>query len=498
MKVNGIDFNFGRMLKVELINPGARGNREVACTIEYCPYDSADKCPRIEAKVTDLPSADSNDYPGYTAEVKIYNPNRKIIELIAQNAKWLLVPDKNSYSNASPEKKVKITTNNLQDYYAQRLQMRVYAGYWDNDTKAAGYKEIFCGYVNGSSLTHNGTDDILTIGAHDINVNRMDVNAITASLLQAIGLEHETEWKIKNRNWYKGAASWDLTFKKYVRFFETEKLQNGKIVSKTFADSGSDSWFRVLYVKSVKDYLNARAANFSNNNYLAGWLRTQLAQVPNAYNGPGEDGNMRMFYTNGRNLPAMLDQLCAVDGLKLGWKRYILGEDKLTYIVYPLGEGIKFGPIEKGDIVIYNYQNLLATPSVNGAGCLNIKMMFNPECIPWRRIALQLEPLLGKEQGVADIKSFETAVRVNGKIVGVMDASSSLFTSAATNQITGTQIVAAQNKVDENGLADGYMFNTGFPITKVVHTLSTHDTAWHTQVTTVPMVRGIDMEAKNG
>lgn len=498
MKVNGIDFNFGRMLKVELINPGARGNRSVACTIEYCPYDSTDKCPRIEAKVTDLPSADSNDFPGYTAEVKVYNPNREILSLIAQNAKWLLTGDQTNYNAASPDKKMEITTNNLQDYYAQRLQMRVYAGYWSNDTKSAGYTEIFCGYVNGSSLTHNGTDDILTIGAHDINVNRMDVNAITASLSNVVGLEHETEWKIKNRDWYKGAASWDLTFKKYVRYFETEKIQNGKIVSKTFVDSGSDSWFRVLYVKSVKDYLNARAANFSNNNYLAGWLRTQLAQVPNAFNGPGDNGDMRAFYTNGRNLPAMLNQLCAVDGLKLGWKRYILGENKLTYIVYPLGEGIKFGPIEKGDIVIYNYQNLLATPSVNGAGCLNIKMLFNPECIPWRRIALQLDETLGRKQGVADIKSFETAIKANGRTVGVMDAGAGLFSSVATNQITGTLAVASQRKVLTDGVADGYMFNTGFPITKVVHTLSTHDAAWHTQVTTVPMIRGVDMEAKNG
>ena len=497
MKVNGIDFNFGRMLKVELINPGARGNRSVACTIEYCPYDSADKCPRIEAKVTDIPSADSNDYPGYTAEVKIYNPNRKIIELIAQNAKWLLVPDKNEYGNASPEKKEKITTNNLQDYYAQRLQMRVYAGYWDNDTKAAGYTEIFCGYVNGSSLVHNGTDDILTIGAHDINVNRTDVDAITEGLAHAVSTTHEKTWLTRNREDYKGAASWDLTLKKYIKNFETELVDNGQILPVIKSDRDYDSWFRVLYVKSVKDYLNAKAANFSNDNYLDKKLKERLSTTPNE-TAPGDKGNMQNFYTNGRKLSAMLNQLCAVDGLKLGWQRYILGEDKLTYIVYPLGEGIKFGPIEKGDIVIYNYQNLLATPSVNGAGCLNIKMMFNPECIPWRRIALQLEPLLGKKQGVADIKSFETAVRVNGKIVGVMDASSSLFTSTATNQITGTQAVAAQNKVDENGLADGYMFNTGFPITKVVHTLSTHDSAWNTQVTTVPMVRGIDMEAKNG
>lgn len=497
MKVNGVDYNFGRMLKVELINPGARGNTSVACTIEYCPYDAADKCPRIDAKVTDLPSADSNDYPGYTAEVKIYNPNRKIIELIAQNAKWLLVPDENEYSNASPEKKEKITTNDLQNYYSQKLQMRIYAGYWTKATKDAGYTEIFCGYINGSSLVHNGTDDILTIGAHDINVDRMDVNAITESLYAAAGIEHEEKWKIKNRDWYKGAASWDLTFKKYIRFFEREKINNGKLVQTTVEDSGSDSWFRVLYVTSVKDYLNARAANFSDQSYLANGLKVHLSSIPNT-RGPGLDGDMRVFYTNGRNLPSMLNQLCAVDGLKLGWKRFILGENKLTYIVYQLGEGIKFGPIEKGDIVIYNYQNLLATPSVNGAGCLDVKMLFNPECIPWRRIALQLEPLLGKKQGVADIKSFETAVTVNGQIVGVMAASSSLFSSAPTNQITGTQAVAAQNKVEEDGRADGYMFNTGFPITKVVHTLSTHDSAWHTQVTTVPMVRGLDMEAKNG
>lgn len=497
MKVNGIDFNFGRMLKVELINPGARGNRSVACTIEYCPYDSADKCPRIEAKVTDLPSADSNDFPGYTAEVKVYNPNKEILSLIAQNAKWLLVPDENEYGNASPEKKEKITTNDLQDYYAQRLQMRVYAGYWANDTKAAGYTEIFCGYVNGSSLTHKGTDDILTIGAHDINVNRMDVDAITEGLADAVSYTHEKTWISRNREDYKGAASWDLTFKKYIKNFETELVDNGQILPVIKADRDSDSWFRVLYVKSVKDYLNAKAANFSNDNYLNKQLKERLSTTPNE-TAPGDKGNMQNFYTNGRRLSSMLNQLCAVDGLKLGWKRYILGENKLTYIVYPLGEGIKFGPIEKGDIVIYNYQNLLATPSVNGAGCLNVKMLFNPECIPWRRIALQLDETLGRKQGVADIKSFETAIKANGRIVGVMDAGAGLFSSVATNQITGTQAVASQRKVLTDGVADGYMFNTGFPITKVVHTLSTHDAAWHTQVTTVPMVRGIDMEAKNG
>lgn len=496
MKIGDVDFNFGRMLKIELINPGERDNRSVACTIEYCPYDSPDKCPRLEAKVTDLPSADANDLPGYTAEVKIYNPNRDILKLIAENSKWLLFSEKSDYNKSSPTKKKTITTNNLQNYYRQRLQMRIYAGYWDDNVKTAGYQEIFSGYINGSALAHKGTDDILTLGAHDINVNRMDVNAITASITEAVGFEHEQEWRIKNKDWYKGAASWDLTFKKYVRFFEREKKVNGKIVPTVFSDSGKTDWFRVIYVKSVKDYLNARAANFPNTNYLSNGLKVHLSDTPNTY-GPGNNGNMKDFYTTGRGLPEMLNQLCAVDGLKLGWKRYILGENKLTYIVYQLGDGVKFGPIEKGDIVIYNYQNLLGTPSVNGAGCLDIKMLFNPACIPWRRIALSLDENIGRTEGVADIKSFESHIKYNGQTVGVMDASS-LSQTAATNQITGALSVAAQRKTLEDGTQDGYMYNTGFPITKVVHTLTTHDDNWMTQVSTVPMIRGVDMGANNG
>lgn len=498
MKVNGIDFNFNRMLKIELINPGERDNRGVACTIEYCPQKSADRCPRLEATVTDLPSADENDLPGYTAEVKIYNPNREILLLIAHNSKWLLTTENEyNYADSAPEKKKTITVNNLQDYYRQRLQMRIYAGYWNQDTKDAGYVHIFSGYVNGSSLTHSGTDDILTLGAHDINVDRMDINAITDSLSEIVGVEYEDKWRLENREWYTGAASWDLTFKKFVRYFEREKLVNGKILPTEVIDSGNTDWFRVLYVTSVKDYLNARSGEINIEDCMNNGLKVHLSSIPNTY-GPGVDGDMRAFYTNGRGLPAMLNQLCAVDGLKLGWKRYILGEEKLTYIVYPLGEGIKFSPIEKGDIVIYNYQNLLAAPSVNGAGCLDIKMLFNPVCEPWKRIALTFDKTLGKKHGVADISSFETHVEVNGQTLGAMQSTAGLNNAVAMNQLTGSLSVAAQRKTEGSGIADGYMFNTGFPITKVVHKLTTHDGTWSTQVSTVPMVRGIDMEAANG
>lgn len=498
MKINNVNFNFNRMLKVELINPGARDNKSVACTIEYCPYKDEYLCPRLDVTVTDLPSADGNDLPGYTADVKIYNPNREILNLIAQNSEWLITErDTAKYSNASEEKKELITTNNLQDYYRKRLQMRISAGYWATDTKDANYTIIFNGYVNGSSLTHKGTDDILTIGAHDINVDRMDVNAVTAAVTQAVGIEHEEKWKIKNRDWYRGAKTWDLTFKKYVRFFEQEKLVNGKVVPTEVADNGSNDWFRVVYVKSVKAYLNARSAKFASGDYINNGLKASLATSTNPFE-EGAYGVMTSFYTDGRSLPAMLDQLCAVDGLRLGWKRFILGEEKLTYIVYELSDEIKFGPIEKGDIVIYNYQNLLATPSVNGAGCLDIKMMFNPECMPWKRIALQLDEALGKTHGVADVSSFETHISVGGHMLGVMDSSAGMNNTVAMNQLTGSQAVAAQRKVEENGKADGYMFNTGFPITKVVHRLTTHESAWTTQVATVPMVRGIDMENKNG
>jgi hypothetical protein len=501
MKVNGTEYNFNRMLKVEIINPGHRNNESIACVLEYCPYKNAAYCQHLEVKVIDLPSAPENDLPGYTAEIKIYNPDKTLISFIASNSKWLLTSrDDSQYNNASSEKKKTITTNNLQDYYKQRLQVKIYAGYYGGDIGeteeiTAGYSHIFTGYINGSSITHSGTDDVLTLGAHDIMVDRMDVNAVTDSLATIVGDEFEKTVLTRHKEWYKGAANWDQTFKKYVRYFETEKIQNGKVVQTTVSDKGSNDWFRVLYVKSVKDYLNSRAGKGSGQSYISSTLTALLKTSTNPFE-RGAHGDMTWFYTDGRTLPSMLNELCSVDGLRVGWKRFVVGEEKLTYVVYPLGAGVKWGPVEKGDIQIYNYQNLLAAPSVNGAGCLDIKMLFNPECIPWRRIALVLTETLGKENGVADVSSFETHVDANGRLVGIMNATS-LSPTVATNQVTGTLALASQ-RLEAEKKADGYMFNTGFPITKVVHTLSTHGASWSTQVSTVPMLRGIDMENKNG
>lgn len=508
MKVNGIEYNFNRMLKVEIINPGFRNNNSIACVLEYCPYKNAAYCQNMEVKILDIPSAPENDLPGYTAEIKVYNPDKKLLSLIAGNAKWLLTErDDSQYSNASAEKKKTITTNNLQDYYKQRLQVKIYAGYYGGITKekdektgetkeiSAGYHHIFSGYINGTSISHSGTDDILTIGAHDIMVDRMDVNAVTDSLSTIVSDEFEKTVLTKHKEWYKGAANWDQTFKKYVRFFETEKIQDNKVVQTTVSDKGNSDWFRVLYVKSVKDYLNARAGKGNGKSYISDSLTAELKTSTNPFE-HGAHGDMTRFYTDGRTLPAMLNDLCSVDGLRVGWQRFIVGEEKLTYVVFPLGSEIKWGPVEKGDIQIYNYQNLIAAPSVNGAGCLDIKMIFNPECKPWRRIALVLSDTLGKENGVAGISSFETHVDVNGNTVGIMNASN-LSSQVATNQITGTLAVASQ-RLEEAKKADGYMFNTGFPITKVIHQLATHGSSWSTQVLTVPMLRGINMENKNG
>lgn len=497
MRINGKEYNFNRMLKVELINPGHRDNSSLACAIEYCPYKNEALCPRLEVKVTDIPTADQNDLPGYSAEVKIYNPNKEILDLIVNNSKWMILQEDNEqYSNSSDTKKMRLTKNNLQNYYNQRLQVKIYAGYYngtkqvENKTVTVGYSHIFSGYVNGSSLTHNGTDDILTLAAHDIPVDRMDVNAVTNSVSSLLGDSFEMETRKEHSDWNKGAKSWDLTFKKYVRFFEREKLVNGKLVPTTLADSGSDSWFEVLYVTSVKDYLNARSGKVSKESCLSNGLEVNLSQVPNLL-GPGVDGDLSDFYANGSSLASMLNQLCCVDGLKLGWTRYTIGVEKLTYIVYELGTISTHGPVDKGDIQIYNYQNLLAVPSVSSTGSLDIKMLFNPQCVASRRIALVLDESMGKDHGVAGVASFETSVNANGHIVGPLNANVGANPALAANQLTGTMALAALREKQ-----DGYMFNTGFPITKVVHNLSTHANNWSTQVNTVPMLRGIDMEKR--
>ena len=105
-------------------------------------------------------------------------------------------------------------------------------------------------------------------------------------------------------------------------------------------------------------------------------------------------------------------------------------------------------------------------------------MFFNPDCAPEKRIALVLDET--KE-------GYDKAALSFTSDVGAYAASVQLDRAASLN--------ALQVGRNKRGVATvvnrGYLYNTGFPISRLTHSLATHGNNWYTTVQTIPMGVGI-------
>ena len=162
-----------------------------------------------------------------------------------------------------------------------------------------------------------------------------------------------------------------------------------------------------------------------------------------------------------------------------------------TYVIYPLGTQFTWVKGENAGIKIWNYQNLLETPSVSGSGVMTVKMIFNPECECGRTIALMLDrSILSKDQMTRNLSKMESGD------FGSMGTSADLA-SFGTVQLGATNALAAINKQVQQGKSRGYMFNVGFPIISVKHELSTYKDTWNTTIQTVPIAAGLNNDIES-
>lgn len=537
MKQNGIDYNFGRMLKIVLWKPGTVYGSEapgsVAYEVEFCPYIDPAKCPKIEATITDLPSADKDDKPGFSADVVIYNPHPDLVQLIAQNATWILRTEEADKLRGAAQEKIKAEVNTrLQDFYKTRLQVSVYAGYWTGESTGApvGYVNVFRGYLNESSFFRQGQENILAIRCHDINMSDNSTKAIADTVTQVLDstADDVTQSVKEAQKRYAGYVSWDKTFKKFVVGFapqaETVTTSTGLPANLPVTDRTTDEelvsmfgqYYKVYYVKSRSAFEKLQARNLSditsdvidenlkNQMESIGWWNTRYSLDLRAKN--GEWGNKSSlpdwttFHANASNRGQALNTLCTFSNARVAYHRYETPVDnKIIYIVYRLGS-VAGKPVkaELADVKIWNYQNLLETPSVAGNGQMTIKMMFNPECRCWRTLSLILSEELTNKQGFASLDKIigETSkgklVRdENGNLIASLKSQTGIGFAAPINQLSGTMSVNALRTQIKDAIKGGYMFNTGFPIVNVVHKLTTHDSAWMTTVKTVPVIRGM-------
>ena len=104
---------------------------------------------------------------------------------------------------------------------------------------------------------------------------------------------------------------------------------------------------------------------------------------------------------------------------------------------------------------------------------------------------------LGETDVTRNIASFTSSIvgKDGGGILGSMSSTGN-DAAVANNQITGNTNVHSLRKQAKDANKTGYLFNTGFPIIRVEHKLSTYGQAWDTTVKTTPMTAGLKYEGK--
>lgn len=507
MNIRGREFNFGRCIKISFSR--YTSNSVVFYKIEHAPELDRDLNVAIDVTVTDRPSATSKDMPGFSGVVTIHNPSSELLDVIVGGATWM-----DTYIERK-EKSGDKDYNATAEFYKSRLTVTVEAGYVKekDGKKIADYHQILKGFLNGSSFSHKGTDDVLTFGVFDIDVMKESINIEkdyqNKSIQDYVNDAYSSEF----------ANTWTNTLKKYIKGFESTRLPDRNdsrniirkltyeispeekkanfpyavdtsrmsyaevpLIDVSERDRKNTDWFEIKYVESLDSYFDALTRLGSDNTNIR--LVEDIYLKEELQNTIMPDGSV-----NGSNLAQMLDGLCATTGGKVGWYRTLSNVTRNTYIIFRRGNKASFVKGDDANIKIWNYQNLLESPSISGSGIMTVKMVFNPECVCLKTIALMLNKELQSDV-TRDISNLET------KLLGSMGAQSSSLWSYGNIQVNGSNIVASLNKTVNDATKKGYLFNKGFPIISVEHKLSSYGKDWTTTIKTTPVVGGFNYGGK--
>lgn len=509
MKIRGREFNFGRCIKISFSKYTSKN--VFFYKIEHAPELDRNLNIAIDVTVNDKPSATSKDMPGFSGMVTIYNPSSELLDVIAGGATWFSTYAEEAEKITNEEKEYNATAA----FYDSRLTVTIEAGYVkeQDGKKIADYHQILKGFLNGSSLSHKGTDDVLTFGVFDIDVMKESID------IEKDYKEKYVEDYISDSYLKMFSDTWTDTLKKYIKNFEEKRLpdrndprnttrkviydlsSDGKqsnfpyatdtsrisyselpLIDVSEKDRDREDWFDIKFVTSLDAYFDTLSKQGSDNTEI------RLVQDTNLKD-ELELTRMPAGSVNGINLAQMLDGLCATTGGKVGWYKTLDKVTRNTYIIYRMGNKASFVKGDNANIKIWNYQNLLESPSISGSGIMTIKMIFNPECVCLKTIALMLNKDL-KSDATRDISNLET------KLLGSMGAQSSSLWSYGNVQLNGSSAVAALNKTVNDASKKGYLFNLGFPIISVEHKLSSYGKDWTTTVKTTPVVGGFNYGSK--
>lgn len=462
---DGIKYKLNRILRVTVT-----GDRTE--TIEYCPYDSELFDARIDATIKYIPMVQNkNGRPGFSAEVTIYNPPASLIGIISGRISWPI-----GLANGTATQKT------VTDYYNMRCRVSIDAGYWDNGKR--NYTNLFGGHLNTSSYYRKGTDNILKLMCHNVKLSPSDVNRMTyasyvnGDLQKAIYNQVSSEWGsgLEKKTWVNLAD-------RVITEFETQKAPK---VSSVVDDSkkqmsvattivtASDrkkprSFYEIRPIKPPKDLIHP--GNGSEPDYP---LEVELQRTV-----------LDNFVPHGNDFESNMQELVDSFPGPLRWKADYDFTDGYTRYYYWLakggGDSETASRVEKaGTITIYNFQNFLEAPSVDGSGCFTIKMLFNPAVWPNKDLMLKWDDKL----------SFGNAAPLTKGVSST--ASLGQFYPSLQAGLYQAQVYAVTYRQYKD--ANGYLFNKPFRIAYVTHRLSSRGNSWSTEVKTVSMIASITKE----
>ena len=505
MKVQGIDVNFDRIMRITFWYGVGTSSAETV-VMEYAPRDNEAYCPNMKVNVKDILNPTSkNGLPGYTAEITIVNPHPDVLRILANHITWILdytgYADKLKNETRKPtgttqDQRLQSATNML-DFYNSRVRVRVEAGYWNEGRR--DYTLIFEGYVNSNSWYRKGTDNILVLAAYNIDITQMSANAIkdvgdlnkltTASAQQFAARSLKESEKRSG----KGTASWLDLAKKLVVNFSNNRPNPAYAIGEspvvvppylqvTEGDRANPTWYKVkpIFTPRKKEEFNEEL-----------WYKLFGT-------------NSESFYTTAGSLDNMLWELCSYKNVGVNYEIDDNWEQGVrTLFVYPRGKEIEYTQGSEADIQIINYQNLLEAPAATADGSLNIKMLFNPVCKPGKSLALIVDRAKGDVQGMAADSAVTSAgVGLNDGIsfAGSPNAFTPTLQGAHSINVYSEELQAYnKERISADKVTRGYLFNTGFPIIEATHTLETRGNTWTTAVKTIPVNVGIvDFKALKG
>lgn len=490
MNLKGRKFNFDRCLKFVFTGPRLTQTDEngtvsrAPLTIEYCPRKDERLCPHLEADIKDMPSPNVKDRPGYSAVLKIFNPGNEIMTMVAKSVTWFY--DYTNNGNGEPAK-ARNQEGSAQLYYANKMRVAVYAGYYDEDNNDGDYGNaaIMDGYVNNTYYYRQGNDNILVMYCHDVDMSK------TSSVASAYGLagsatDDAIQTFINNMDERKsGKKTFDATFKNLVEYFGQDYIgrsqETGVSSFLSSLTTKSKDKFMVFYVISPQAYYADMEASGGQGHVVED--PTLAAYCRDA-------ANTSSFYTNASDIAGMLNDLCNYGGMELDWQFDNKYARKPTFIVYKKQKSMSSvkGLKDKGVVTIWNYQNMLEQPTIDGTGSITMKMFFNRRCMPWAYIGLQMYEGDEVDEGIPALNQMGL-LSVDGRIVGGF-AGQAQNPAIATTQLSGSASIGAVLNNTSRGPAFGYLFNHAYLIVSTQHKLNTHGNEWMTLVRTVPLIRG--------